>query len=70
MIILMIGVVWAIYPLTLVGATGVGLMVAWHGLYLLQQMRQALPAYLNDLLLRGGNVAPAGGGSLWRDSCP
>ena len=44
MIILMIGVVWAIYPLTLVGATGVGLMVAWHGLYLLQQMRQALPA--------------------------
>lgn len=44
MIVLMVGIVGGIYPLTLLGSTGVGLMVAWHGLNLLLQLRGALPA--------------------------
>lgn len=44
MVVLMIGVVFGLYPLTIVGSVGVGLMVAWHGLHLLQQLRAALPA--------------------------
>ncbi len=43
-IIMMIGVIFNLFPLTLVGSTGVGLMVAWHGYSLLQQVKQALPA--------------------------
>ncbi|MDO4916231.1 MAG: multicopper oxidase domain-containing protein [Rothia sp. (in: high G+C Gram-positive bacteria)] len=44
MMVLMIGVVFGLYPLTIVGSASVGLLVAWHGLYLLQQLRVALPA--------------------------
>ena len=51
MIVLMVGIVGGIYPLTLLGSTGVGLMVAWHGLNLLRQLRSALPARF-DLTVR------------------
>lgn len=44
MVVLMVGVIFNLYALTLIGSTGVGLVVAWHGLALLQQMRSALPA--------------------------
>ncbi|WP_237233676.1 multicopper oxidase domain-containing protein [Rothia nasisuis] len=44
MILLMVGVVFNLFPLTLIGSTGVGAVVAWHGLALLQQMRASLPA--------------------------
>lgn len=43
-IALMLGVVLALYPMILVGAIGVGVMVAWHGLNLLLQLKRALPA--------------------------
>lgn len=44
MIVLMVGIVAHLYPLTIVGSAGVGLVVAWHGLALLTQLRTALPA--------------------------
>ncbi|MDO4897708.1 MAG: multicopper oxidase domain-containing protein [Rothia sp. (in: high G+C Gram-positive bacteria)] len=43
MLVLMVGVVFHLYPLTLIGSIGVGGVVAWHGLALLAQLRQALP---------------------------
>ncbi|WP_237222894.1 multicopper oxidase domain-containing protein [Rothia nasimurium] len=44
MVVLMVGVVFSLYPLTVLGSVGVGAAVAWHGVALLQQMRAALPA--------------------------
>lgn len=41
---MMVGVIFNLFPVTLVGSTGVGLMVAWHGYSLLKQVKQALPA--------------------------
>ncbi len=43
-VVLMVGVLFNIYPVTVLGSLGVGLMAAWHGLFLLKQLRQALPA--------------------------
>ncbi|WP_326503377.1 multicopper oxidase domain-containing protein [Rothia nasimurium] len=44
MVVLMVGVVFSLYPLTVLGSVGVGAAVTWHGVALLQQMRTALPA--------------------------
>lgn len=44
MVVLMVGVVFSLYPLTVLGSVGVGAVVTWHGVALLQQMRAALPA--------------------------
>lgn len=44
MVVLMVGVVFSLYPLTVLGSVGVGAVVTWHGVALLQQMRTALPA--------------------------
>lgn len=44
MVVLMVGVVFSLYPLTVLGSVGVGATVTWHGVALLQQMRAALPA--------------------------
>ena len=44
MVVLMVGVVFSLYPLTVLGSVGVGATVTWHGVALLQQMRSALPA--------------------------
>lgn len=44
MVVLMVGVVFSHYPLTVLGSVGVGAAVTWHGVVLLQQMRAALPA--------------------------
>ena len=44
MVVLMVGVVFSLYPLTVLGSVGVGAAVTWHGVALLQQMRSALPA--------------------------
>lgn len=44
MVVLMVGVVFSRYPLTVLGSVGVGATVTWHGVALLQQMRAALPA--------------------------
>lgn len=41
---MMVGVIFNLFPVTLVGSTGVGLMVTWHGYSLLKQVKQALPA--------------------------
>lgn len=43
-VVLMVGVVFGIYPLTILGSIAVGGIVAYHGLYLLKQLKQALPA--------------------------
>ncbi|WP_240333947.1 multicopper oxidase domain-containing protein [Rothia sp. ZJ932] len=43
-VVMMAGMLTAAFPLTVVGATGVGAVVAWHGFSLLQQVRSALPA--------------------------
>ncbi|MFJ3031860.1 multicopper oxidase domain-containing protein [Rothia terrae] len=43
-VLTMLGIIFNIYPLTLVGSTGVGAMVAWHGYSLFKQVKQALPA--------------------------
>ncbi|MGV3016768.1 multicopper oxidase domain-containing protein [Rothia sp. 88186D007BW] len=43
-VVLMVGIVFTLYPLTLLGAIGLGATVTWHGIALLQQMRTALPA--------------------------
>lgn len=40
----MAGVIFSLYPLTVLGSVGVGVAVTWHGVALLQQMRSALPA--------------------------
>lgn len=43
-VLVLLGVVFGLYPLTLIGSVGVGGAVAWHGLSLLQQVKDALPA--------------------------
>ncbi len=41
--LVIVGVTWALWPLTLVGATLVGLAVIWHGVALWRRLRHALP---------------------------
>lgn len=48
MILLMLSIVFNIYPLTILGSLGVGAVVAWHGLALLTQLKAALPARFNS----------------------
>jgi nitrite reductase (NO-forming) len=43
-LVVVAGVVADVWPVTAVGATGVGAAVAWHGAALVRQMRRALPA--------------------------
>lgn len=43
-VLLMLGMVFMIYPLTLVGSIGVGGAVTWHGLAILRQIKSALPS--------------------------
>lgn len=43
-VLVLLGVVFSLYPVTLIGSVGVGGAVAWHGLSLLQQVKDALPA--------------------------
>lgn len=43
-VLVMVGVVCNLYPLTLLGSCGVGLVIGWHGFALLQQLNVALPA--------------------------
>lgn len=43
-VVLIAGIVGALYPLTIIGSAGVGLAVVWHALSLLKQFRQALPS--------------------------
>lgn len=42
-VVMMTGMVLTVFPLTLVGAIGVGTIVALHGFSLLKQLREALP---------------------------
>lgn len=48
MILLMLSIVFNLYPLTILGSLGVGAVVAWHGLALLIQLKAALPARFNS----------------------
>lgn len=48
MIVLMVSIIFNIYPLTIIGSVGVGGAVAWHGLALLSQLKEALPARFNS----------------------
>ncbi len=41
---IMVGILFNLLPLTYLGSTGLGLVLTWHGLALLSQLRAALPA--------------------------
>ncbi len=43
-LLVVVGVLADVWPVTAVGATGVGVAVSWHGVALVLQMRRALPA--------------------------
>lgn len=48
MILLMLSIIFNIYPLTVLGSFGVGAVVTWHGLALLTQLKAALHARFNS----------------------